>query len=331
MNMPKFSVIIPVYNVAPYLRECLDSVRAQTFAGWEAVCVDDGSTDASGAILDEYAAKDPRFRVLHQPNAGVSAARNAGLRMATGEVVNFLDGDDFVASGLLEEVSRLFEKERPDLVRTQFCRNRDAMSDEPSDTAYQVLDGEAKVATWAARELPETGYSCLLFVRRSCVKEVFPEGVRFAEDVLFTMGVARHCSRVVQSRYRGYFYRNRPGSAIGQRLSSEERVRFFRKFREVAEAYRGCGGKLSIEAWINLSTWIFRPQDTTFRKEVHAAFSELVESGLVDPAEFPSYLRLSCRIYVLTGLLWPVRLVYFLAHKAIRLRDSFKTRREVRP
>ena len=70
---PFFSVIIPVYNVAPYLRECLDSVLKQTFTDWEAICVDDGSTDESGAILDEYAAKDKRFRVIHQANAGVSA------------------------------------------------------------------------------------------------------------------------------------------------------------------------------------------------------------------------------------------------------------------
>ena len=67
---PKFSIIIPVYNVAPYLRECFDSVLAQTFTNWEAICVDDGSTDGSGEILDEYAARDGRFRVIHQKNAG---------------------------------------------------------------------------------------------------------------------------------------------------------------------------------------------------------------------------------------------------------------------
>jgi len=72
---PFFSIIIPVYNVAPYLRECLDSVLAQTFTDWEAICVDDGSTDGSGAILDEYAAKEPRIKVIHPKNAGVGAAR----------------------------------------------------------------------------------------------------------------------------------------------------------------------------------------------------------------------------------------------------------------
>lgn len=76
---PFFSIIIPVYNVAPYLRECLDSVLAQTFTDWECLCVADGSTDDSGIILDEYAQKDPRFRVFHKKNGGVSAARNLAL------------------------------------------------------------------------------------------------------------------------------------------------------------------------------------------------------------------------------------------------------------
>ncbi len=101
---PTFSIIIPVYNVAPYLRECLDSVLAQTCPDWEAICVDDGSTDASGAILDEYAARDARFRVIHQPNAGVSAARNRALENAQGEWIVFLDSDDVLYKHTLEVV-----------------------------------------------------------------------------------------------------------------------------------------------------------------------------------------------------------------------------------
>lgn len=91
------SVIVPVYNVAPYLRAGLDSLLAQSRADWSAICVDDGSTDESGAILDEYAAHDPRFVVIHQEHAGVSAARNAALDRATGDVILFLDPDDTVA------------------------------------------------------------------------------------------------------------------------------------------------------------------------------------------------------------------------------------------
>lgn len=93
--MPKFSVIIPVYNVENYLKECLDSVVKQTFEDIEIICVDDGSTDSSGRILDEYAAKDKRVTVIHQENQGISCARNNGMAIAKGEYISFIDSDDY--------------------------------------------------------------------------------------------------------------------------------------------------------------------------------------------------------------------------------------------
>lgn len=94
---PRYSVVIPVFNVEPYLRGCLESVLRQASDDWEAVCVDDGSTDGSSEILDDFAARDSRFRVVHQANAGEGAARNAALRLARGEWVAFLDSDDFLS------------------------------------------------------------------------------------------------------------------------------------------------------------------------------------------------------------------------------------------
>lgn len=100
--MTRFSVIIPVYNVESYLRECLDSVLCQTFQDWEAICVNDGSSDNSLAILDEYAAKDSRFKVVSQTNGGLSAARNTGMDNASGEYIVFLDSDDWIEYNTLE-------------------------------------------------------------------------------------------------------------------------------------------------------------------------------------------------------------------------------------
>ena len=94
--MANVSIIVPVYNVEKYLARCLDSIIAQTARDLEIICVNDGSTDASAAILADYAAKDPRIRVLTQPNGGLSAARNAGLDAATGDWVMFVDSDDFI-------------------------------------------------------------------------------------------------------------------------------------------------------------------------------------------------------------------------------------------
>lgn len=91
---PLISVIIPVYNVAPYLREALDSVVNQTYRSLQILVIDDGSTDGSGSICDEYSYRDPRIAVIHQPNRGVSCARNVGLDLATGDFIGFLDSDD---------------------------------------------------------------------------------------------------------------------------------------------------------------------------------------------------------------------------------------------
>lgn len=100
-----FSVIIPVYNVESYLRDCLDSVLNQTFADWEAVCVNDGSTDGSVTVLERYAQRDSRFVILTQPNRGLSAARNAGIKEAKGDYVLFLDSDDWLEKNALETLS----------------------------------------------------------------------------------------------------------------------------------------------------------------------------------------------------------------------------------
>lgn len=101
----QFSIIIPVYNVEPYLRECLDSVLQQTFSDWEVVCVDDGSTDGSAGILQEYASRDNRIKVITQPNGGLSAARNTGLDNAIGDYILFLDSDDWLEPNALEVIN----------------------------------------------------------------------------------------------------------------------------------------------------------------------------------------------------------------------------------
>lgn len=101
-NTPLISIIVPIYNVEKYLRQCLDSILVQTFEDWECILVDDGSPDSSGSICDEYAQKDPRFRVVHKENGGVSSARNVGLSYVKGEWIFFSDSDDYLAPDCLK-------------------------------------------------------------------------------------------------------------------------------------------------------------------------------------------------------------------------------------
>lgn len=100
--MPKISIIVPVYKAEAYLHRCIDSILAQTFTDWECILVDDGSPDGSGSICDEYAAKDTRIHVIHKKNGGVSSARNAGLAIAIGTWVAFVDADDEITERYLE-------------------------------------------------------------------------------------------------------------------------------------------------------------------------------------------------------------------------------------
>ena len=101
---PLISVIVPVYKVEQYLHRCVDSILAQTYTNLEIILIDDGSPDRSGAICDEYAAKDSRIRVIHQKNAGLGAARNAGLDVCSGEYIAFVDSDDTLPEDALEQL-----------------------------------------------------------------------------------------------------------------------------------------------------------------------------------------------------------------------------------
>ncbi|MBR6477920.1 MAG: glycosyltransferase family 2 protein, partial [Lachnospiraceae bacterium] len=116
------SVIVPVYNVEPYLRNCLDSITGQTYKDIEILIIDDGSKDQSGAICDEYAGKDERISVFHTENKGLSAARNLGIEHAKGEWITFVDSDDWVDPDMLERALSAAEKENLDLVFWGYVR-----------------------------------------------------------------------------------------------------------------------------------------------------------------------------------------------------------------
>ena len=105
MKMPEISIIVPVYNTEKWLRRCVDSILAQTFKDFELLLIDDGSTDNSGTICDEYVGKDPRVRVFHKSNGGVSSARNLGLNNVRGKYIAFCDSDDWVENNYLSVLS----------------------------------------------------------------------------------------------------------------------------------------------------------------------------------------------------------------------------------
>lgn len=120
--MPKVSVIIPVYNVETYLCECLESVLNQPLTDIEIICVNDGSTDGSPAILEEYAAKDNRVKVINKPNSGYGHTMNVGMDAATGEYIGIVESDDYVKQDMYETLCNIAAEQDLDLIKADFYR-----------------------------------------------------------------------------------------------------------------------------------------------------------------------------------------------------------------
>lgn len=227
---PVVSVIIPVHNGERYLRECLDSVLAQTLAQLEVIVVDDASTDRTASILKRILSDEPRLRVItRSASTGVSGARNAGLAEASGQYVAFVDADDVISATMYEDVVRLAEGLSADVVSCGI-RVVDHEGRTLSEDPYP-LPPETRISPVEMREhlhrafatrivwFPfRSVYSRQLLVARSIR---FDEGIRKGEDSLFNLQAlhwADGCAAVAASHYA---YRKHPGSATAKALASE--------------------------------------------------------------------------------------------------------------
>ena len=214
---------------------------AQTFGDWEAICVDDGSTDGSGAILDEYAARDKRLRVIHQANAGVSAARNTGISNAAGEYIAYLDGDDAYDSGWLAEASNLITKTSADIVRMRYTDFHDTLPTPALSKDYTTYEGPDEVRKWGFREFSEKGYSFLVFMKRDRLSMTsgheFPIGMGFMEDNIFMLSNVPSFCKAVQSEFAGYYYRFRESSACRGLMTAESAERVLKETAKLYDRY----------------------------------------------------------------------------------------------
>ena len=214
---PLVSVIIPVYNVAPYLAESLDSVLHQTYEHLEVIIIDDGSTDGSGEICDSYAAKDGRIRVIHQENRGLSAARNAGLDIMTGEITAFLDSDDAYHISFIEKLLPGIFSEGADLAECSYasCRTTEKMQAERARKKDRETKSEIYDRRNALRALADGTLSMHVWnklYRRELWQNIrFPEGHVF-EDLGTTYRIIDRCRRVYFENSPLYLYRVRAGS-----------------------------------------------------------------------------------------------------------------------
>lgn len=213
------SVIVPVYNAARYLRRCLDSLLGQTYRELEIICVNDGSTDDSAAILDAYAAKDARIQVIHQGNAGVSAARNRGLDAATGEFVTFVDADDWVEPWGYERVMGCFSDDIDVLCFGSVVEGTAPENEKLDMDAYltNVVPGKCALACNSGGAM--NGCIWNKVFRRSLLEKTrirFFKGIAYGEDVAFCYCVAGVGGRAYAVDDRIYHYAMHESSATGR-------------------------------------------------------------------------------------------------------------------
>ena len=252
---PFFSIIIPVYNVAPYLRECLDSVLSQTFGDWEAICVDDGSTDGSSAILDEYAVKDSRFKVIHQANAGVSAARNVALRIFGGRFILFLDADDIYLS--VDVLHRLKKYVATDFRDGLVVMNvKDFSGERPlcsmPSNSYFTLDISKFIPARALKfAFGQICYS------REAVSDTFFHPQIMGEDMIFMAKVFCRTSKLLILNDEMYGYRKRPGSACQKNKTLDDFSGLINSVSFWIDGFRDSGKQLTIDAVDYIALWAF--------------------------------------------------------------------------
>lgn len=219
----KLSVIIPVYNCERYLKECLDSIRAQTFKDFEAICVDDGSTDSTAAILEEFAALDPRFKVIHQPNGGQGKARNTGLDNAKGDYIAFVDADDWVEPNYFE---LLLSFAAPKTIPTlgyvaefptrSICRGPDSQTvvEGRNEILRWFLDGEVDVYLKLKRLAFPGGYLWNKLFHCDLFKTLRFDDCGIMEDVRMFIRLADNGVRIRTINAYPYHYRQLAASSV---------------------------------------------------------------------------------------------------------------------
>ena len=203
------SVIVPVYNTEKYVREALNSVIAQTYSNLEILVIDDGSTDGSGAICDEFQRRDPRVRVVHQENRGLSGARNTGLRLMRGEFVAFLDSDDRYYSKMIETMIRSMEKSGSEISE---CRVLNAAAQTKQRTPVSEGVFSAKEIFHLIMKRQANCYVWDKVYRSELWQGVrFPEG-HYYEDMAVILDILFRAERICLIRDKLVYYRNRPNS-----------------------------------------------------------------------------------------------------------------------
>lgn len=271
------SIIVPVFRVEQYIRECIDSIIAQTYRNWELILVDDGSPDRSGQICDEYAEKDNRIKVIHQENGGVSSARNIGIELAQGEYITFIDADDYVDSNYLEE----FAPKGDDLYIENFIRFGEINKTEVC-TDNIDRSNVTEIRTYWAELLKKTLFLapwCKLFKKDVILANSirFPLGMKNAEDIHFCLEYIMYVQSLVTIPQAHYHQRYSPSEANLKYCVSTEEYEFHIKkiLKQVSKAEKKLGISLTelrksfkFRFWMFYITWLNKQEHLRQLQEI---------------------------------------------------------------
>lgn len=233
------SVIVPVFNVEPYLRQCVDSIINQSYADLEILLIDDGSPDQCGVICDEYAAKDDRVRVFHTENRGLSAARNEGLREANGEYIAFIDSDDWIEPDMYEVLLKRLEETGADISVCGYdvVSDRKATEWRPKEKDYSTSEA------WSAllsEKINNNAWNKLfrreIFQSIAYEGSIFPEGKNY-EDISVMHRIVAEARNVATVEKPLYHYRMRPDS-ISQSYTAKNLLDYADAYLTRYEYYR---------------------------------------------------------------------------------------------
>ncbi len=319
MNRPEISIAVPVYKGVRFLAAALESVLAQSFGGWECVCVDDGSVDGSAAVADGFARRDPRFRVLHRENGGTSAARNAALADARGRYVAFLDEDDIYHPRYLETLHSAAERHGADAVGIDFVPFDEGGAPdfgEPPGEGAEVVHDAAGLRGLAADWYDGAPWEVWRHLyRREAIEGVeFPVGVRVEQDLRWHYLALPRFRRYVRIGWAGYGWRrNSNGGVLNPRpesLISEAQA--FRHFAEALPREMGMDNGQAARLRRNIAAWckaalcapvrrgvrFTRGESAAFRAEVRA----LREAGVDMRQALGTRKRLLWNLFMATGI-----------------------------
>lgn len=235
--MPEISIIVPVYNVEKYLDRCVKSILAQTFTDFELILVDDGSPDHCPKMCDEWAKKDERIRVIHKENGGLSSARNAGLRIAVGKYIGFVDSDDWITKEMYATLHELIVQYKADITSGEIIRTsgeQEYVLDESKKEIFVFTKDEFSKQYFKVGTTKTVHYVWnKLYKKEIADKMIFPEGL-INEDVEGFFYALENSDKIVTTTEVVYFYRENP-NGISHKWFSKRQMDLLTVWKHVWE------------------------------------------------------------------------------------------------